>query len=133
MFQYPECPTMENHEPTRIGSGQFPTTAWRFIEVAQDASHPDHAHAMNGFIEAYWRPVFVFLRARGLPLHRAEDVTQEFFLQFLQRDWLQKADRERGRFRNFLLRLLVWFVADQGPKRSPAQRRFEQNIVSVQT
>ena len=75
----------------------------------------------------------MFLRARGLPLHRAEDLTQEFFLQFLQRDWLQKADRERGRFRNFILRLLVWFVADQGPKRSPAQRRFEQNIVSVQT
>jgi DNA-directed RNA polymerase specialized sigma24 family protein len=131
--QYRRRTTMSEDEQRKTLSGSFPTTAWRFIEIAQDAGHVDYVPAINGFIAAYWKPVFVFLRARGLRLHHAEDLTQGFFLKFLEHDWLQKADPARGRFRNYLLRLLVWFIADQRPKRSSAQRRFEQNVVSVQT
>lgn len=113
-------------EPAR-----FPTTAWSCIRIAQDDSHPERHEALNRLMTQYWKPVFYFLRARGLPLHRAEDLAQEFFLKVLERDWLQRADQNRGRFRNFLLKVLVRFVADQGPARAPRQQAFEQQAVSI--
>lgn len=75
------------------GSPQFPTTAWSFIHTVQDRGRSDFVPAMNRFITAYWKPVFYFVRAKGYPLHVAEDLTQEFFLRFLERDWLQKKER----------------------------------------
>ena len=36
--------------------------------------------AMNRLISGYWRPVFFYLRTKGMPVQQAEDLTQEFFL-----------------------------------------------------
>jgi len=108
----------------------FPTTTWRFIQHLQDSPEADLA-ALNGFITAYWKPVFCFLRARGYSLHQAEDLTQEFFLRLLERDWLHRADPQRGRFRTFLLTVLTRFLADQGPDRAPRQKAFETQVVSI--
>jgi hypothetical protein len=63
--------------------------------------------ALNRFIVLYWKPVFYFLRARGQGLHQAEDLTQAFFTRLLERDWVRRADPQRGRFRTFLLTLLT--------------------------
>jgi RNA polymerase sigma-70 factor (ECF subfamily) len=112
-------------------SDRFPTTAWGAIQAAQDHAQAGHVSALNQVIGRYWKPVFCFLRARGHDLHRAEDLTQAFFLRFLERDWLQKADPDRGRFRTFLLTILVRFLSDQGPRRAPRQQSFEQQFVSI--
>lgn len=117
-----------NDDPSASG---FPTTAWTFIRAAQDPQHADFTPAVNGFITRYWRPVFCFLRARGYPLHAAEDLTQEFFTRFLERDWLRRADPERGRFRTFLLTILVRFLSDLGERRAPRQHSFERRFVSI--
>jgi RNA polymerase sigma-70 factor (ECF subfamily) len=113
--------------------GQFPTTAWTFLAQVQQAGHAEHARAVNEFIARYWKPVFVFLRARGYKLHQAEDLTQEFFLRFLRRNWIRRASRGKGRFRSFLLRNLVRFLSDQGPGRARRQQAFEQQVVAVTT
>ncbi len=76
-------------------------------------------------------PVFYFLRARGYPLHRAEDLAQEFFLQFYQRGWIGRAEQQRGRFRTFLLTILTRFLSDQGPERCPRQRAFDEQLVTI--
>ncbi len=86
---------------------------------------------MNRCIAAYWRPVFYFLRAKGYPQHRAEDLTQEFFLRFYQRGWIERADPQRGRFRTFLLTVLTRFLSDQGAERAPRQQVFDERLVSV--
>jgi RNA polymerase sigma-70 factor (ECF subfamily) len=87
---------------------------------------------MNRLIAAYWKPVFYFLRAKGHSLHAAEDLTQAFFLRLLERHGLRRADQRRGRFRTFLLAVLVRFLSDQGLRRAPHQQRFEQQLVSVE-
>jgi RNA polymerase sigma factor (sigma-70 family) len=103
------------------------------VRAAQDHDDARHLDAMNRCISGYWKPVFYFLRAHGYRVHQAEDLTQEFFLQFFQRDWIDRADSQRGRFRTFLLTVLTRFLADQGPKRAPRQKTFDDGLVSVST
>jgi DNA-directed RNA polymerase specialized sigma24 family protein len=122
---------MEHGNPPR-SSGAFPTTSWGFIQAAQDRDDSQYVAAVNRFVAAYWKPVFCFLRAKGYGLHQAEDLAQEFFLRFLERDWLVKADPKRGRFRSFLLKILIRFLSDQGPRRSPRQKAFEGRFISIE-
>ncbi|MBV9125168.1 MAG: sigma-70 family RNA polymerase sigma factor [Planctomycetes bacterium] len=112
-------------------SAAFPTTAWSLIQAAGHRTHEAYLAAANLFIAGYWKPVFYFLRARGYPLHQAEDLTQDFFTRFLEGNWIGKADQNRGRFRSFLLRILIHFLSDQGPRRAPRQQRFEQQLLSI--
>jgi RNA polymerase sigma-70 factor (ECF subfamily) len=86
---------------------------------------------MNRFAASYWKPVFYYLRARGYAFQDAEDLTQAFFVRFLERDWLAPADPARGRFRSFLLKVLSRFAADQSPQRAPRQVGFEQRLVAI--
>src|SRR5262249_8139641 len=51
--------------------------------------------------------------------------------RLLERDWVRRADPQRGRFRTCLLTLLTRFLSDQGPGRAPRQHAFEQQVVSV--
>ncbi len=111
-------------------SSQFPSTSWSFIQHLQDHGQ-ENPSVLNPLITAYWKPVFCFLRARGYSLHQAEDLTQEFFLRLLQRDFLHRADPQRGRFRTFLLTVLTRFLADQRPERAPRQKVFEEQVVSI--
>ncbi len=111
--------------------GLFPSTIWTMVETADQQGDAVGVEAMNRFIKAYWRPIFCFLRARGYSTDRSEDLTQEFLLQLMERGWLRRADRRRGRLRSFILRVLVRFLSDQGPFRAPQQKRFEQQSVSI--
>lgn len=122
---------MSHEQSSGHWSGQFPTTAWSFVRNIPQRSDAGYLPALNALITAYWKPVFYFLRAKGYSLHVAEDLTQAFFLRLFERDWLRRADRTKGRFRNFLLKMLVRFVSDQGPKRAPQQQRFEQQLISI--
>ena len=111
---------------------QFPTTAWSVIDVVRrDSRDGEFSAATNRLIAAYWRPVFRFLRSRGIPATEAEDLTQAFFLRMLEKNWVERADADRGRFRTFLLAVLKHFVADRGPNRAPKQDRFEADMVQV--
>jgi len=124
---------VQNEDPVFRNSGRFPTTRWSLVSKAKDRLSPENVEAVNALVSKYWKPVFYFIRAKGYPLDRAEDLTQEFFLGFLERDWLRRVDRTRGRFRTFVLTILVRFLADQGPKRVRRQKRFEQQILPVST
>ena len=120
-----------DESPVRT-SGQFPTTAWTFIRRVQEQHLAGSDRDFDRFLASYWKPVFYFLRARGLPLHEAEDVTQAFFVRFLERDWLKRADQTRGKFRTFLLTLLSRFRSDRGQKQARRQEVFDRRIVSFQ-
>lgn len=111
-------------------SARFPSTAWSCIRAARDQSHPQFVTAMNRLMTAYWKPVFHYLRAFGHPADVAEDLTQAFFVQFLVKGWLQPADPQRGRFRDFLATLLKRFAHDK-TVRAGKQAQFENRFVSI--
>ena len=78
---------------------QFPTTVWSAIRSIRH--DPDQVKDL--VVRRYRDPVYQFVRKQGLPHEDAEDVTQEVFLRVCQEDFLEKADRQKGKFRTYLL------------------------------
>jgi RNA polymerase sigma-70 factor (ECF subfamily) len=66
--------------------------------------------------------LYAYLRRRGYPADRAQDLTQEFFVRVLDGRYIDRADPEKGRFRSFILTSLKFFVADE-IDRDRAQKR----------
>jgi len=78
--------------------------------------------ALAGLCSAYWYPLYAFVRARGFNPQDAEDLTQEFFYRFLEKDSLAKVTPVGGKFRSFLLVCLKRFLVNEW-ERARAQRR----------
>lgn len=97
----------------------FQTTHWSAVlQATREESSP----ALERLCRAYWYPLFAYVRRRGYDEHAAQDLTQAFFERLLTRQDLAVADRERGRFRTFLLSLLSHFLANEWDRRQ-AQKR----------
>jgi RNA polymerase sigma-70 factor (ECF subfamily) len=78
--------------------------------------------ALGELCTAYWTPVFRFLRREGRTEDAARELTQEFFARILARDGFSSADRERGRFRSFLLGAVKHFLGDVRDRDRAAKR-----------
>src|SRR5438876_5356886 len=90
----------------------FATTHWSVVLEAQGES-PAAQEALEKLCRTYWRPIFAFLRRQGRPPEEAEDITQGFFAQLLERGKFSAIRKEKGRLRSFLLGALKYFVADE--------------------
>ncbi len=91
--------------------GAFVTTRWTRVLAAQGGT-PEASMALGELCEAYWMPVFRFLRREGRAEDEARELTQEFFGRVLARDGFAHADPRRGRFRSFLLGAVRHFLGD---------------------
>jgi RNA polymerase sigma-70 factor (ECF subfamily) len=89
----------------------FVTTRWTSVLAAQGGT-PEASKALGELCEAYWMPVFRFLRREGRSDDEARELTQEFFGRVLARDGFAHADPRRGRFRSFLLGAVRHFLGD---------------------
>ncbi len=83
--------------------GRFATTSWSMVVRAADANSMDARRALETLCEGYWYPLYAFVRRKGFSAETAEDLTQAFFAYLLENNSLVSAERERGRFRTFLL------------------------------
>lgn len=91
----------------------FPTTRITLIHAAQGAPGADAYQALSTLCAAYWYPIYAYLRRSGHGHEEAEDLTQGFFTRMLDKHSLRGFDRERGRFRSFLLGALKHFIANE--------------------
>lgn len=103
-------------------AGVFATTHWSMVIAAGDASSPHAQGALEALCRAYWYPLYAYVRRKGYTSQDAQDLTQEFFARLLKRNYLTAADRNRGRFRSFLLGSLEHFLAREWTK-AHAQKR----------
>jgi hypothetical protein len=97
----PQC-SFVNGKNGHDGAGvprEFVTTRWSLIlSAASLGSEEQKARdALAELCRTYWRPIFLFVRARGYSIEDAQDLTQDFFVTILKNNWLQHADRNRGR------------------------------------
>jgi len=83
----------------------FATTRWSLVLAGGDfaSGEAKAREALSELCRTYWRPVFSFVLRRGYSQEDARDLTQDFFVMILEKNWLRQADQSRGRFRSFLL------------------------------
>lgn len=106
----------------------FATTRWSLIAAVGEASSVESRDALASLCEAYWYPLYAYVRRKGHQVAEAQDLTQAFFAELLAKERLQLADRERGRFRSFLLASLNNFIANHW-RQANAQKRGGGNTV----
>lgn len=101
---------------------EFEETHWSVVLTASlmDTKRADEALAK--LCQAYWPPLYSFVRRRGYSTHDAQDLTQDFFARLLEKRLAATADPKRGRFRSFLLANLKNFLANEWD-RAQAQKR----------
>jgi RNA polymerase sigma factor (sigma-70 family) len=111
----------------------FVTTHWSVVLAARDKTSPVSLEALETLCRGYWYPLYAFVRRVGKSPHDAEDLTQEFFSRLLQKDWLDAADQERGRFRTFLVMAMKRFLANEWDRGRAAKRGGGQSFVPLDT
>jgi RNA polymerase sigma factor (sigma-70 family) len=95
------------------GEAAFTTTHWSVVLSASDSSSPEADRALGELCEVYWYPLYVYVRRQGYSPEDAKDLTQEFFRRLLEKNYLRAIDRQKGRFRTFLLAAMEHFLAKQ--------------------
>lgn len=86
---------------TPDGMASFPTTRWTLLQAARESPEAREA-AWRHLMGTYWPPLYAFLRAKGLEASAAADAVQGLYVELLERDVLNRLERERGRLRGFL-------------------------------
>ncbi len=107
---------------TPAGGSDFRTTHWSVVLAAGKSQTQLAEASLERLCRTYWKPLYAYVRRQGHSQHDAQDLTQEFFARLLERNYLQLADRERGRFRSFLLKSLQHFLVNEWV-RGQAQKR----------
>ena len=93
------------------GGVAFTTTHWSVVLQAQ-AESPAAQAALEKLCRTYWGPIYAFVRRQGIGISDAEDLTQGFFTQLLERRDLTAVRREKGRLRSYMLAALKHFMTD---------------------
>jgi RNA polymerase sigma-70 factor (ECF subfamily) len=105
------------------GPRRFATTRWSLVlRAGADASVPGSDEALASLCEAYWYPLYAYLRSHGSSVEEAQDMTQAFFARVLEKKSIRHADPARGRFRSFLLASLKNFAANERERDLAAKR-----------
>lgn len=89
--------------------------------------------ALESLCCQYWYPIYAFVRRRGHSPHEAQDLTQGFFADLLQREWLEKVGPERGRFRTYLLHCLTNYLTNEWKRERGPQRRPPGGIIPLES
>lgn len=110
---------------------RFETTHWSIVLAAGQRSSPDVDRALESLCRTYWYPLYAYVRRRVPNVHEAQDLTQEFFARFLEKDYVAEADPERGRFRAFLLTTFKHFLSKEWDKAKARKRGGGRPLVSL--
>src|SRR6266536_6469778 len=112
-------------------SAQFATTHWSVVLAAGERDLPQAAEALEKLCRTYWYPLYVFVRRQGNNPEDAQDLTQEFSSRLLEKNYLAKADRDRGKFRTFLLGSMKNFLVNEWKRAGRLKRGGGAEFVSI--
>jgi RNA polymerase sigma-70 factor (ECF subfamily) len=121
-------------QETAIGGSNavFQPTLWTIVLRARDLASPERQQALNQLIQAYWKPAYFFIRRRGVDVETAKDLTQSFFLAFVEKDFLKNVSPDKGRFRSFVLAALSYYLSDQHDRSRAKKRGGDFNFVAAE-
>lgn len=108
----------------------FATTAWTTVLHAAGEGVQSQ-QALESLCQAYWYPLYAYLRRRGQAHQDAEDAVQAFLAWLLESGTLGRADPSRGKFRGFLVAAMQQFLARRHEYDSAAKRRPARPLLSI--
>lgn len=109
-------------EPRGRAPTDFATTHWSVVLAARQGDSPQAFELLERLCRTYWYPLYLFIRRSGHDEETAKDLTQGFFQKLLQKDYLRDVDREKGKFRSFLLTCVKHFLANEWDRAKTAKR-----------
>src|SRR6266542_3533519 len=116
----------------RLSAGaQFATTHWTVVLAAKGVPAEQQAAALEQLCRTYWYPLYSYIRRRGNGPEDAQDLTQEFFARLLEKQWLERVEKNGSRFRSFLLTAMNGFLANQHDRAHAAKRGGGRQIISL--
>ncbi|MFC1763448.1 RNA polymerase sigma factor [Planctomycetota bacterium] len=124
-------PFHKSNDSGSSGGGHFATTHWSIILAAGSPESSRYSEALEVLCQTYWFPLYAYLRRRGYDTHLAEDYTQAFFAQMLEKQYLRNVKPAPGRFRSFLLTALKRFIADQHDRTQAVKRGGGRKLLSL--
>ena len=89
--------------------------------------------ALARLCQVYWYPLYAFVRRHGHGPHDAQDLTQEFFVRLLEKDYLGDVDRSKGKFRSFLLAALKHFLSKERARAKTLKRGGGRTLLPLDT
>ena len=110
---------------------RFMTTRWTQVIAAGQRESPQSDQALASLCGTYWYPLYAFVRRQGYGPEEAQDLTQEFFAQLLEKNYLGDADQGRGKFRSFLLTSLKHFLSNQRDRARAKKRGGGRAMLSL--
>src|SRR5262245_1356019 len=109
----------------------FHTTDWKMVVEAAGKDSAASQEALARLCEEYWYPIYAFIRRHGYSAADAEDLTQEYFARFLEKEYLKDVQQGSGRFRAFLLASVKNFLANHGDHAGALKRGGGKILVSL--
>ena len=114
------------------GGAGFQSTHWTLVLRARESDPTETGRkALADFCEAYWPPLYSFVRRRGHASAEAQDLVQGFFAHLLEQNTLSRADQEKGRLRTFLLGSLQNFLCNEYDRTQRLKRGGGHQIISI--
>ena len=116
------------------GQNDWQTTHWSVVISAQREKNlpPDQwQHSLAELCQAYWYPLYAYLRRKGYKTDDAQDLTQDFFASLIEKDFLKAIDPDRGRFRWFLMDAISKFAANWNAAQSTKKRGGDRQFFSL--
>jgi len=95
-----------------MSDDRFATTRWTMVMNAGRHGSVEAEQALSALCEAYWFPIYSFIRRQGKTKEDAEDLAQSFFASLLDRQGLGRPDQSNGKFRSYLLAAVKNFLAN---------------------
>jgi len=112
-------------------ASRFVTTHWSVVLSAKEGATGVADVALERLCRTYWWPLYAFVRRRGYNPHDAEDLTQEFFTQLLEKNFLSAVSPSKGKFRSFLLAAIGNFLAKDWRRANALKRGGGFSFVSL--
>jgi len=112
---------------------RFPPTRWsQVLLAATREATAERQGALADLCGSYWDPLYAFARHMGYSADDARDLTQGFFAVLLEKEYLQEADRKRGKFRSFLLAAFKHYIANENDRARARKRGGGQTPLAIE-
>jgi len=101
------------------------------VLAAGQKSTSQKAAALQSLCHTYWRPLYAYVRRQVTDVNESQDLTQAFFAELLEKNYIGIAVPERGRFRAFLLTAFKHFLSKQWDKAKAQKRGGGRTMISL--